>query len=260
MAVMLVSNNVQWWASCAVLLFGAVLTQAQELIPAPRGASPEPAASPDQSTARDPAQAQGSCLPASASMPCASAPQPKVILHVQQPEVIYDNAPAASTHFLGRCFKKHQPAQTAAAVSTTSVLTPMSFSSGVVGQGLSLQALSPQVSALNLQSFGGQGIDLSDLRTAQELELHTTQLAALQAARDAQNKAYSASMQRIRTHLTSITPQAVKQDVQSTEIESCCKDLKNAISELKTSVDNLRSKVEDLQKTCEAIKNNPKLK
>jgi chromosome segregation ATPase len=134
----------------------------------------------------------------------------------------------------------------------------MSFSSGVVGQGLSLQALSPQVSALNLQSFGNQGIDLSDLRSAQELELHTTHLAALQAARDAQNKAYSASMQRIRTHLSSITPEAVKPKTQSTDLESCCDQIKHDLSELKTTVTGLQQQITDLKKVCDEIKKNQK--
>ena len=219
----------------------------------------------DQSSSQQPIQCAANSCPAScAPTGYCGNPQPKVVLHVQQPEVIYDNAPAASTHFLSRCFKKHQPAQTAAAVSTTSVLTPMSFTSGITGQGLalnglSLQALSPQISALNLQSVGSQGIDLSDLRTAQELELHTTHLAALQAARDAQNRAYSASMQRIRTHLSSITPQAVKPEKQSTDLESCCEQIKSDIAKLQTDVSDLRTQIGNLRKVCDEIRaNQPK--
>jgi len=138
-------------------------------------------------------------------------------------------------------------------------MTPMSFTSGVVGQGfalngLSLQAFSPQVSGFGVQSFGSQGTDLSDLRAAQELELHATHLATLQASREAEGRAYSASLQRIRTHLSSISPQGTKPETKTPEADSCCEQIKKDIQDLKTSIISLDAQIKDIKKVCEEIK------
>ena len=183
---------------------------------------------------------------------------------MQKPEVVYDEAPASNCHsgFFCGWFKKHQRPQVTGSAATTSVLTPLSYTSGIVGQnfalnGLSLQALSPQFVG-GVQSFGSQGTDLSGLRAAQELELHAAQLATIQAAREAESRVYGASVQRIRTHLSSISPQGAKTETQAAETDSCCEQIKQDIKVIKDKIALLEGDIKEIKKVCNEIRANQK--
>jgi hypothetical protein len=185
---------------------------------------------------------------------------------MKEPEVVYDDAPTSGhrPHLFGRCFGRsdHTAAPAGGTFTTASVLTPMSFTSGFVGQGfalngLSLQSFSPQSFGFGAQSYGAPGADFSDLHAAHDLELFAAQMAATQAVRDAQARVYNASLQRIRAQLNSISAGGVsgqKAETQAIGSESCCDQIKQQISDLQKSVESLDKQLKAVQKTCNELK------
>lgn len=188
-------------------------------------------------------------------------PVPKVIVHMQEPEIVYESAAGCAPR---KTLLKHGHKVGAAPASTitaASVITPLAFTSGFASQGFALNGLSlqgggaqvfglnPQVFSLGTQNAGLQafpGGDMAELRAAQELELMAARMSSLQAARSAETRAFGASVQRIRGSLNGISVQGVAPQG-ANGAETDCAVLKREIEAIRTTLAGVESTLKEIK-------------
>jgi hypothetical protein len=131
-------------------------------------------------------------------------PPLKVIVHMQQPEVVVEPPETCADPQERKCglfkrLRRHAPRGPAAAPTVASILVPA-------------PAMVPAAPAVPFAaapcSPGAAGGDLPALRAAQEAELALARLAAAAAAHEAQARSFGASIDRIRAAVPQLFPPA----------------------------------------------------
>lgn len=148
------------------------------------------------------------CAPAGAHECCPGAPPCKVIVHMSQPEIVYEDDPISACAPKAKHWRFRRDPAPAQIATVSSVLTPMSLGAGFVAQPASLSALGIAVQPSGLGAHATSlGADFSDLHSLHQMNVLAAQLRVSREIRDAQSRAQEVYAQQLQTHLSSLATQ-----------------------------------------------------
>lgn len=158
-----------------------------------------------------PAPLAADCAPCAAPSPCP----PKVIVHQQPPEVVYEDGGCGRGWFRSRCGlfghggglcehcagkAKGQTQVTMTPLAMTTTLNSVSLVGGTSNLAGGLQLLTGTANLSLTQQTGGS--DFAGLRAVHEAEIRAAGLTAVRAQQDAELRSTVAALERARTSLS----------------------------------------------------------